>query len=410
MSDKLIKELLEQRAKAWEQTKAILDKAADEKRDLTAEEESAFQNANADIDRIDKRRKDIESAEQRAADTEAALEAVLERRATQPDPVADPDTKYREFFAGKSGKAIEVRAEKPMGTYEFRTLSKLTAGAGANTVKTSFYEQLVAHLIDVAGLMKAGPTVLQTNTGEQIQVPKTTGHSSASLVAEAGTISASDPAFGQVPLDAYKYAFLIQVSNELVNDTSVDLLGYLSMQAGRALGNALGAQFITGTGSSQPQGIVPVATTGVTGGAGVSGAFTADNLIDLYFSVIQPYRDSASCAWLMRDATLGGVRKLKDTTNQYLWQPSLQVGAPDTLLGKPVYTDPTVAAVALSAASVLFGDFSQYFVRLVNGIRFERSDDYAFNTDLVTYRAIIRGDGDLVDVTGAVKKFVGNAA
>ena len=123
-----------------------------------------------------------------------------------------------------------------------------------------------------------------------------------------------------------------------------------------------------------------------------------------------PYRNSQSCSWLMKDSTLAAVRKLKDTTNQYLWQPSVQVGVPDTLLGKPVVTDPNVAAVALSAKSVAFGDFSAYFVRQVNGVRFERSDDYAFNTDLVTFRALLRGDGLTVDQTGAIKVFTGNAA
>ena len=167
---------------------------------------------------------------------------------------------------------------------------------------------------------------------------------------------------------------------------------------------------MTGTGSSQPAGIVTNATLGVTGGTTVSGAFTADNLIDLYHSVIAPYRRSPSCAWLMRDATLASLRKLKDTTNQYLWQPGLTLGAPDTLLGKPVYTDPNVAAVALSAKSVLFGDISRYFVRLAGGVRFERSDDYAFGNDLVSFRCLVRGDGLLVDQTGAVKYFQGGAS
>ena len=134
------------------------------------------------------------------------------------------------------------------------------------------------------------------------------------------------------------------------------------------------------------------ATTGVTSGTGVTGGFTADNLIDLYFAVIAPYRNSTSCAWIMRDATLAKVRKLKDLNDQYLWQPSYQVGAPDALLGKPVYTDPNVAATALDAKSVLFGDI------------------FAFQNDLVTFRAILRGDGDLVDTTGAVKVFVGAAS
>jgi HK97 family phage major capsid protein len=113
---------------------------------------------------------------------------------------------------------------------------------------------------------------------------------------------------------------------------------------------------------------------------------------------------------MMKDATLANVRKLKDTTNQYLWQPSIQAGVPDTLLGKPVYTDPNVAAVALSAKSVIFGDFSSYFVRLAGGVRWEVSNDFAFNTDLVTYKAVLRGDGILADQSGALKLFVGNAA
>ena len=97
-------------------------------------------------------------------------------------------------------------------------------------------------------------------------------------------------------------------------------------------------------------------------------------------------------------------------TGAYLWQPSIVAGQPDLLLSKPVLTDPNVAATALAAKSVLFGDLSAYAIRIVNGIRFERSDDFAFNTDQVTFRAIIRGDGLLIDQTGAVKHFIGNAA
>jgi HK97 family phage major capsid protein len=126
--------------------------------------------------------------------------------------------------------------------------------------------------------------------------------------------------------------------------------------------------------------------------------------------VIAPYRASASCKWIMKDATVGAARKLKDTTGQYIWQPSLQAGAPDMLLGKPVLTDPNVPGVACRRRAVLFGDFSQFFVRFAGGVRFERSDDYAFNTDLVTFRALLRADCSLVDLTGAVKYYAGNAA
>jgi HK97 family phage major capsid protein len=189
----------------------------------------------------------------------------------------------------------------------------------------------------------------------------------------------------------------------------VDIEGYLARQAGRAVGNDFGTDIVVGDGSSKPTGIMTSTTLGVTGAAAAAGVFTADNLIDLYYSVISPYRNSQSAAWLMRDATLATVRKLKGLDNNYLWVPGL-AGAPDTILGKPVATDPNVAAVAADAKSVAFGDMSAYYIRLAGGIRFERSDDFAFNTDQATFRCIVRGDGILLDQTGAVKHFVGGAA
>jgi len=423
-----IKTLREQRMGTHKELITLLERAESEKRELTADEQATEARLNKALDEsrevvtgLEKRHAALAEAEQRQAEAEETFGKLLKGTDLRGLPggptgrdetgTADEMAQVRSWLTGGSGKrALEVRAGKAMGPEEFRVLSKLTAGAGANTVKTSFYEKLIAHLIEVSGIMQAGPTVLNTSTGEQMLIPKTTSHSTAALVAEAGTIGASDPVFAQAALDAYKYAVLLQVSHELANDTSVDLLSYLAMQAGRAVGNAFGSALAIGTGSSQPQGVVPVASVGVTGGAGVAGAFTSDNIIDLFYSVIAPYRNSQSCAFVMRDATVASVRKLKDTTGQYLWQPSIQLGVPDTLLGKRLITDPFIPAVALSARSVLFGDFSQFYVRLVESLRFERSDDFAFNTDLITYRCILRGDSELVDVTGAIKAFVGNAA
>jgi HK97 family phage major capsid protein len=401
-----IKALQERRANVWEQTKELLDTAEKEKRDLTAEEEAKYQAFNADLDKMDQRAKDLVDAEQRTKDAEAAFAGLLAKPQEQPRKDADKDSELRRWARGEM-RGIDIA--KPDGV-AFRDLVKGTATAGGNTVPTTFYGQLMAHLIEVSGIMMAGPTVLNTSSGESIEIPVTTAHSSAALTTEANPIGESDPAFAKRTLGAYKYGVLLQASSELLTDTGVDLEGYLAMQAGRALGNAFGVHAITGDGSSKPTGVITSASAGVTGGTAVVGAFTADNLIDLYYSVIAPYRNSTSCGWLMRDSTLGAARKLKDGQGQYLWQPSLQLGAPDTLLSKPVNTDPNVAAPALSAKSVAFGDFSQYFVRLAGGVRFERSDDYAFNSDLVTFRAIIRADGLLIDQTGAVKVFTGGAS
>ncbi|WP_406398805.1 phage major capsid protein [Streptomyces uncialis] len=401
-----IKRMQERRAQLWEQAKALLDTAEAAGRDLSGEEEQTYQKLNADIDQIDVRAKDLAEAEQRARDADAAFSGLLARPETP--AMRNGDGQDSELRRWARGEIRGVDVTPPQGV-AFRDLTKGTATAGGNTVPTTFYGRLMAHLIEVSGIMTADPTVLNTAAGETIEVPVTTAHSTAALTAEATALTESDPAFAKRTLGAYKYGVLLQAARELLTDTGVDLEGYLAMQAGRALGNAFGAHAITGTGTNQPTGVITSATTGKTGGTGVTGAFTADDLIDLFYSVIGPYRNSASCGWLMRDTTMGAVRKLKDTQGQYLWQPSIQAGVPDTLLSKPVHTDPNVAAVGLSAKSVAFGDFSQYFVRLAGGVRFERSDDYAFNTDLVTYRAIVRADGLTIDQTGAIKVFAGGA-
>ncbi|MET7514067.1 phage major capsid protein [Streptomyces sp. NPDC005480] len=399
-----IKRLQERRLNVWEQAKALLDAAETDKRELSADEEQSYQRLNADLDKIDERVKAFQEGEQRSSDAEAAFADLLAKPVTrQQDTDQGEAAKVRAWLTGQAGRSYDVRSDEPMPLNT--RLTKLSAAAGAATVPVSFYNQLVQHMTENSGVLATGPTVLRTATGEQLQVPKTTAHSAnAGIVAEQGPLTANEPTFGQVSLDAYKYGFLLQVSHELANDTAVDLLGYLAMQAGRALGNGFGAHLVTGTGSSQPNGVLTASTMGVTGGAGA--APTSDNLIDMYHSVIAPYRSGNSVAWLMRDATVAAVRKIKDTTNQYVWQPGLTAGVPDTILGKPLYTDPNMPAVGAAAKSVLFGDFSTYFVRQVEAIRFERSDDYAFNTDLITYRAILRGDGDQVDTTGAIKHYV----
>ncbi len=421
MSD-IVKRLRDRRLNAWEQAKELADRAANENRAFTAEEQGTWDALNEELDTLDKRIKSAIDTEQRAKDADQAFDKLMHDTKGKGTPESRDDVdkdnvELRRWLKGQSGsRYFEVRPAGMIST-DFRTLSKLSTGAGGNVVPTSFYNRLMAHLIEVSGILQAGPTVLRTDSGEQIQVPKTTSHSTALLTAEAASLSASDPAFGQASLSAYKYGHLLQISRELIDDTGVDLEGYLAMQAGRALGNAFGADIVTGSGSSKPTGVLNNSTAAVTGGTGVSGGFGAqsgagaggDLLIDLFYAVIAPYRASPSCGWVVKDSTMANIRKLKDSTGQYVFQPALVAGTPDMLLSKPIYTDPFMPAIATGAKSVAFGDWTQFFVRFAGGVRFERSDEYAFANDLVTFRAVLRGDSILVDQTGAIKHFVGAA-
>ena len=408
----VVKRLRERRQQVWEQAKAIADRAADEQRNFSGEEEGSWQQLNAELDALDQRIKNVLDGEQRAKDTEDAFARLNGKPQVDGKPATDQTdgaaAQIRAMLLGEAGapRGVEV---KPAGPINIRSLTKLTAAAGANTVPTNFYDQLLQNMIEVSSILQAGVRILNTSGGETIQIPKTTSHSTAAITTEGSAIGVSDPAFGQSSLGAYKYGVMVQVSRELVDDTGVDLQGYLAMETGRALGNAFGAHLVAGTGTGQPRGVLTDATLGVTTGTGVAGVPTADNLIDLYYSVIAPYRNSQSAAFLVKDSTMASLRKIKDTTGAYLFAPSLLQGTPSTLLGAPILTDPYMPATGVNNKSVLFGDFSTYFVRLAGGVRFERSDEYAFNTDLITYRALLRGDGALMDTTGAIKYVVGAA-
>lgn len=409
MSTELIKQLTERRQNIWNEAKGLLDKAAEEKRDLTGEEEQTFERLNTDLTNLRQRIDQVTEAMETNKAAEEALTRALgapEERRNGGTGDGDLETEVRSFLSGER-RAVETSVEA-MGEAFKRALGIGSAPAGGATVPTSFHDQLIAHLVEGSGLMRLGPTVLTTSGGEPIEIPVTTSHGSAGPVAEAAAIPEDDPAFAKRTLSSYKYGQLIKVARELVDDTAVDLLGYIATTAGRNVGLAFGAKLVTGSGSNEPAGVAGVATAGKTGAA-ATGDFTADDIIDLFFSVIAPYRNSGSTGWLLRDASLAAVRKLKDGAGRYLFEPAATFGAPDTLLGKPIQTDPNVAAIAAGAKSVLFGDWSRYFVRIVGGVRFERSDDYAFNTDQITFRALVRGDGLLADQTGAIKAFVGGS-
>jgi len=286
-----------------------------------------------------------------------------------------------------------------------------TTTAGGFLYGPSFRAVLYQHLIFNSAIRQTRATVITTGSGESLLLPKTTSHpASGTIVSEAAAINENDPAFGQGTLGAYKYANLVQVSAELEQDTAVDLLGYLAMSMGRALGNGSGGHFITGDGSSKPQGVLVGAGTAssVTGGTPASSGATFSEIASVYDKIIPPYQINGE--WLMSQTALSKLRSLVNSQGTPIFMPSLSGGSPDTLFGKPVIVDPNMPAVAVGGTSIAFGDFAAYFIRDVDGIRFERSVDYAFNTDLVTYRAIQRTDGRLLDTTGAIGTYKGGTA
>jgi HK97 family phage major capsid protein len=438
MASEVTKRLRDRRLNLWEQCKELAESAATENRNFSAEEQGKWDVLQEEMDNLDTRIKSALDAEQRSAEADKAfdrLHADKEGKDRAKDPVYHAvNEELRNWMLRKgpgnstSGDAYELgpsqgsltrgrggpmyapeirRAMEMRREAEYRTLVSTNAGSGQNLVPTDFYDQLIAHLIEVSGILQTGPTVLNTAGGENLQIPKTSAHSVATSAGQTSTIGTSDPQFGLVTLSAYKYGILIQVARELLDDSGVDLIGYLAMQSGRALGNKFGSDLVTGAGAGQPTGLLTSATGAVTGATGVLGVPRYSDLVNLEYSVIAPYRQSKSCYWLAKDATIGAFRLIVDTQGRPIWEPSMVLGSPDLLLGKPLVADPFMPSNATGAKAVAFGDFSQFFVRIVGPVRFERSDDFLFGSDLVAFRALIRGDGALVDQTGAIKLYTG---
>lgn len=421
MSAEMIKRLSDERQRTWEQGKALIDGADEEKRSLSAEEEGQWEAINTNLDGLDKRLQalfDADKREQRAAELRSDIDKFI-RPEDDPNDGDQGSRAYEEvleaelraLLSGESRKAIEFAppAGSTRDLRELRAIAKSSQSAGGALVPTTFYDDLLVYLFETAVLLDAGAKLIETDTGENMDFPRVTGLSTATQVAELGTITASNPTFGKLTLGAWKYTTIVEASKEMVQDPGVDLLGFIAEESGTAVGEAFGAKLINGAGTTEPQGIITGASAGVTGGTGQAGVPTADELIALFYSVISKYRNRPTAAWLLNDTTVGKIRRLKDNNGDYIWTAGLN-GAPDTILGKSIYTDPNMPAAALNAKSVVFGDISRYYVRKVTGIRFERSDDALFYSDGVAFKAVIRGDGGVADPTGALKTYVGGAS
>jgi len=295
------------------------------------------------------------------------------------------------------------------GVGEFRALSVVTAASAGTLVPTSFATTLYDYLEVYSGARLMGATIMTTAGGEQMNLFKVATGGTAALVGEGSALAGSDPTFGRVTLGTWKYAQLVDLSNEIIRDGGVDVEGWLAGDFGRALGRVTNTAYTTGSGSSQPTGYHTVAGTAVTGANGGTGIPSFDNLLDCVYAINSEYR-MQNPVWTMRDATAGNVRKLKDTTNQYLWQPSTQAGQPDRLLNFPVIENSAMPAMGTGIRSITFGAMGPAFViRDVGSVRIDRSTDFRFSTDQVTWRAILSTDSNVRDLT-AYTSFRGGTA
>jgi HK97 family phage major capsid protein len=297
-----------------------------------------------------------------------------------------------------------ARGEARSATFEKRDVTKSSTGA---PVPTAFYDRIM-EVARYTGPMLELATIINTASGENLQVPRTNAYSTGSITTEGSTIGESDPTFSAfVTLGAYKFSFLTQISREMIEDSGVDILGYLGTNVGQALGYAVNADLTTGNGSSKPTGVVHAAGSALSGTA-TGGVPTYDEIVELYYSLDAAARRLPGFAFMANGKTIAAIRKITSPGGDYVFQPALSEQTPDRLLGVPLVENPAMVDPAASARCLVAGHMPSYLVRQVGGIRLDRSDDFAFSADLVTFRATMRVDGNL-PIAAHVKAFVGKA-
>ena len=387
-----ILELREKRAKAWDAAKQFLDAKRGADGMLSEEDTATYDKMEQDVINLGK---EIERLER-----QAAIDAELSK-ATSTPLTGKPGAKMGKDETEKTGRASDeykgsfwnaMRVKAPMPSV-LNALQEGTDSEGGYLVPDEF-ERTLVEALEEENVFRTLAHVIKTSSGDR-KIPVVASKGTASWVDEEGAYTESDDAFSQVSIGAYKLGTMIKVSEELLADSVFDLEAYISKEFARRIGAREEDSFFNGDGKGKPLGILAAAggaEVGVT--AASATAITADEVIDLFYSLKAPYRKNA--VWVLNDATVKQIRKLKDTTGQYLWQPSLVAGTPDTILGRPVKTSAFMPTAAAGAKTIAFGDFKYYWIADRQGRTFKKlSELYAANGQ-VGFMGTQRVDGKLI--------------
>ena len=438
------------------EARAIHAQGESEKRTLTPEEQTAFDGLVAQVDDHEQRISDLESmsapvdpnaVQVNSADAGTArseklanLEASSKRPAARRSSPIEAPAFVRDFgdrqstsdralalrgwlgFHSVNGASNEQRvaaqrsglelgnnrlsfklnAKAPKSQAEARAQS-LTSSAGGYTVPAGFLNQLEASLLAFGGMREVA-TILRTGEGNDLPIPTVSDHSNVgAILAENTQVAEQDVTFGQITMKAYKYSSkLIRVSAELLQDSAIDLESFIGGALGERIARVLNSHFTIGTNSSQPQGII-ASGAGVT--AAAVAAITYGELVDLQHSVDPSYRGNAK--FMMNDSTFKAIRKLVDDQNRPIFQPDISAASPGTLLGSPIVINQDCAAMAASAKSIFFGDFSKYLIRDVQDFTLLRLEERYADYHQVGFVGFSRHDGRILDAgTDPIKHLV----
>jgi len=384
------------------------------------EHQAQYDTAMAEVGAIDDQIKRHDAALAKIAENalDGNVQAFADDFVKTPGAHKGDNKALRAFLTGgvRAMTPEDITVQQQRQTPDIRAaMSTTTNGEGGYTVATEYYRQLT-EAMKLTGGIRAVASTLQTSTGAQMNFPAADATSEVGeIVGQNAAVTAGDTTFSNLTMDVYKYSSKkIALPFELIQDSMFDIEGYIQALLATRIGRITGQHFTTGTGTGQPKGLITAATVGKTAATGGATTVSYDDLVDLEHSVDPVYRAGLAVGYMMHDSTVKALRKLKDTQGRPIFVPGYEQGnpggAPDRLLGRPIYINQDVAVMAANAVSIAFGDFSKYLIREVMDLTLFRMADSGFLLNgQIGFVAFNRQGGNLIDVGGAVKTFKNSA-
>lgn len=382
-----IQELREKRATVWEQAKKFLDERRQESGLISPEDNATYEKMEQEVMDLGKEVERLERQEMMDRELSAAVSKPLSSRPekSKEEKTGRATDAYKSSFWGAMRNKVNPSVQNAL---------QIGQDSEGGFLVPDEYEQQLIQALEEANVMRRLCHVINTSYGDR-KIPVVASHGSAAWMDEESAFQESDDTFTQVSLSAYKLGTMLKVSDELLHDSYFDLEAYVAGEFARRIGAAEEAAFLTGNGSSKPTGLLNSAggaSVGVT--AASPTAITMDEVIDLYHSLKSAYRSNST--FVVNDATVKAIRKLKDGQGQYLWQPSVTAGKPDTILNRPVITSQYMPTAAAGEKTILFGDFSYYWIADRQGRTFKRLNELYAANGQVGFLAWQRLDAKLI--------------
>ena len=382
-----IQELRKKRAKAWDTARDFLDNKRNASGVLSEEDSKTYDALEAEVVNLGKEIKRLERQEQIDAEMRKPTSQPILGTPATPDNQTKTGTASAEYTAAfwnniRNRNWIDVRNDLQVGTDT----------EGGFLVPDEFEKKLISAL-EEENVFRPLATKIQTASGDR-KIPVITQKGEATWMEEEEAYTLSDDAFGQIALSAYKVGTAIKISEELLNDSVFDLPSYIAKEFARRIGTKEEEAFLIGDGKGKPTGIF-AATGGAENGATTTGAaITFDDVIELFYSLKSPYRKKA--VWVLNEQAVKVLRKIKDNTGNFIWQPSVSAGLPDTILNRPYVTSVYAPTIAAGAKVIAFGDYSYYWVADRQGRSLKRLNELFAMNGQVGFLASQRVDGKLI--------------